>query len=127
MLARVDDDDWRRAFRMSRTTFWRLAADLEPQLLRTGANEHGPAFTVGQQLATCRLFLSRGGYYESVAEIMHCSHTQVVRCVHDVTQAICDRLSAAWVMFPRTQADMQASARHGALAVSICEWWAEDA
>jgi hypothetical protein len=105
MLARQNDDDWRAQFRMSRATFHALEAQLAPALQREGTI-FGAGLTVGQQLATCLMFLARGSYYGAVAAAMNSSKATVMRCVHDVCSAI-ENIMLDQIAFPRSQAAMQ--------------------
>jgi hypothetical protein len=108
MLARQTDADWRETFRVSIAIFQELERVLAPSLAPTGSNFNSGR-SVGQQLATCLVFLARGSYYSDVAGTMNTSDTTVCRNVLDVCAGICSLLGHK-LAIPRTQQEMQLAA-----------------
>lgn len=102
----VVEEEWKENFRMSKPTFDKLCAELQPLIERQTTCMHSP-ISVDKQVAMTLYYLSDEGHLRKVANAFGLSRASVSIIVRRVTRAISLFLGPNYIKLPLTENDVQ--------------------
>ena len=102
----VVEEEWKENFRMSKRTFNKLCAELQPYIKRQETNMRSPV-SVQKQVALTLYYLSDEGRLRKVSNAFGLSRACVSITVRRVTRAISTFLGPQYISLPLTEDDVK--------------------